>query len=240
MTKNILLTEIMENDVSEDRSPGWKTRQMETEYTQIAVNFVNALHAQGFLKLEFDSSDEHIEKILLRLTATNQSFGKLYEIASDSEKFPPFVEAMKPFGFTEDDVMRIFTGLFVHCKLEEFEFLKTIMLMITEKKQYGETQRGAPKEIHGSETLGQLLAKYDELIPDNKIRDIVNNKLRTVLGHGKWWTKSLHFCYVDKNDIEHEYDIPELLLEGIQIATFVRIFYEKGFERATQIKRGLG
>ncbi len=237
--KKVLEYELMKNNMSEDRSPGWKTRQMEREYTEIAVNFVDALHAQGFLKLEFDSSDEHIEKILKRLTATSQSFGKLYDIVSDTEKFPSFRDAIEPFGFSGDDMMRIFTGMFAHCKLEEFEFLKTIMLMITEKKEYGIDRRGNPKEIRGGETLGQLLAKFDEFIPDNKIRDIVNNKLRTVLGHGKWWTKSFHFCFVDKNGVEQEYDIAELLLEGIQIATFTRIFYEKGFERATAIKREL-
>ncbi len=217
--------------------PGWRTREMEKKYTQISVDFVDALNSKGFLKLKFDSNDKHVEKILKRLTATSQSFGILYEIVSDLEKFSSFKNVIKPFGFSEDDVMRIFTGMFVHCKLEEFEFLKTIMLMITEKKQYGVDKKGKPKEINGNETLGTLLVKYDELIPNNKIHEIVNNKLRTVLGHGKWWTKSFHFCFVDRNGVEQEYDIPELLIEGIQIATFTKVFYEKGFERATQIKK---
>lgn len=223
----------------ETKEPGWKTREIEKDYTQISIKFIDSLHAKGFLKLQFDTNDKHVEKILKRLTATSQSFGKIYEIVSDLEKFPSFKDAVEPFGFSGDDVMRIFTGMFVHCKLEEFEFLKTIMLMITEKKQYGENKKGYPKEIHGGETLGQLLVKYDEMIPDNKISQIVNNKLRTVLGHGKWWTKRFHFCFIDKNNVQQEYNIPELLLEGIQIATFTRIFYEKGFERANQIKRGM-
>jgi len=235
-----LLTQIIENDVSSGKKePGWKTREMEEKFTEIAVDFVNSLYSKGFLRLQFDASDVYIEKILIRLSATNKSFGQLYEIVSSPSKFRPFVQAMQPFGFSENDIMRIFTGLFAHCKLEEFEFLKTIMLMITEKKQFGVTNKGKPKEIHGGETLGQLLSKYDELIPDNKISDNINNEIRTVLGHGKWWTKSLHFCFVGSNGSEKQYDIPQLFIEAIQLATFVRIFYEKGFERATQIKRGL-
>jgi len=225
---------------SEKKEPGWKSRELEEQYTKIAINFVDALHSKGFLRLKFDASDAYIEKILIRLDAVNRSFGKLYEIVSSPpSKFQPFVEAMEPFGFTKDDIIRIFTGLFAHAMLEEFEFLKTIMLMITEKKQYGVTKKGNPKEIHGGETLGQLLWKYDEIIPENKIGDNLNNELRTVLGHGKWWTKSFHFCFVDTNGSEKQYDIPRLFTEAIQLATFVRIFYEKGFERATQIKRGM-
>lgn len=224
--------------MSSDKAPGWKQRELEEKYTKIAIDFVNSLHKNSFLRLQFDDSDSHVEKMLLRLSSTNQSFGKLYDIVSTPSKFQPFVEAMKPFGFTGDDIMRIFTGLFAHVMLEEFEFLKTIMLMITEKKQYGVDSKANPKRIHGQETLGQLLTKYDEIIPDNKISDNINNELRTVLGHGKWWTSSLHFHFVNKGGLEQKYDIPQLFIEAIQLKTFVECFYQKGFERATQIKRG--
>ena len=238
MSKNILLTEIMENGVSEDRSPGWKSREMEQEYTEIAVNFVNALHERDFLKLEFDSNDEHIKKILLRLTGTNQSFGKLDTILSDLEKFSSFKEAITPFDLEGDDIMRLYTALLVHTILEEFEFLKTIMLMITEKKQYGTSNRGEPKTITGKETLGTLLNKYDEIVPDNKLHDVVDNRFRNVLGHGKWWTSQTHFCFEKTDGTIEQYEIHEFLLQAIKLSTFLKCFYEKGFERATQIKRG--
>lgn len=236
--ETVLSTKIMKNDMNTDQKPGWKTREMEKNYAEFTVNFIDALHAKGFLKLHFDSDEQYIEKVLIRLSSTNQSFGKLYEIVSDLNKFSHFKDAMKPFEFTGDDIMRMFTGLFVHCKLEEFEFLKTIMLMITEKKQYGTGKKGNPKMIRGTETLGQLLPKYDDILDNYKITDHINNELRNALAHGKWWTRSFHFCFIGKDGQEKQYDIPQLFIEAIHIATFVRIFYEKGFERATQIKRG--
>lgn len=224
---------------SEKREPGWKTRELEAKYTKISEDFIDALHSKGFLKLNFDSSDAHIEKILIRLSSTNQSFGKLYDIVSSLVKFPLFATAMKPFGFEKDDIMRIYTALSVHIILEEFEFLKTIMLMITEKKQYGTDKQGKPKTITGKETLGQLLNKYDEIVPSNKLHDVVNNKFRNVVGHGKWWTSSLHFHFEREDGTVDKYDIPEFLLQTMNLSTFLKCFYEKGFARATQIKRGL-
>lgn len=223
---------------SEKKEPGWKQKELEEKYSKIAVDFVNSLHKKDFLKLQFNSDDAYIEKILLRLTGTNQSFAKLFDIVSNLSKFPPFAKAIQPFGFTEQDIMRIFMGLFVHIMLEEFEFLKTIMLMITKKKQYGIDKNGKPKKVTGKETLGQLIGKYDEIIPDNKIRENLNNELRNTLGHGKWWPQKLNFCFVGKDERVKQYDIPQLFIQAIQLSTFVKCFYEKGFERATQIKRG--
>lgn len=239
MTKTILRYEIEKNGMSEDRSPGWKSREMEREYTEISVNFIDALHAQGFLKLQFDSSDDHIEKILLRLTGTNQSFGKLDTLLSNMEKFSSLKEALSPFDIKENNIMQIYTGLLVHIILEEFEFLKTIMLMITEKKQYGTSNRGEPKMITGKETLGTLLNKYDEIVPDNKLHNVIDNRFRNVVGHGKWWTKPNNFCFVKTDGAIENYEIHEFLLQAIKLSTFLKCFYEKGFERATQIKRGL-
>lgn len=222
---------------SDKKDPGWKSRELEEKYTKITVDFVNSLHTKEFLKLKFDTSDAHIEKILLRLVSTNESFGKLYHKVSELDQFPPFATAMKPFGFEETDIMNIFMGLFAHIILEEFEFLKTAMLMITEKKQFGVYKNGNPKIITGKETLGKLLDKYDEIIPDNKIKNNINNELRNAIGHGKWWIQNNNFCFEDKTKELEQYDLPQLLIEVIQLSTFLRCFYEKGFARAIQIKR---
>ena len=223
--------------MGEDKKPGWRSREMEKKYTKISEDFVDALHVKGFLKLRFDSSDARIEKILIRLSTTNQSFGKLYDLVSELEKFPPFAEAMKSFGFQQDDIMRIYTALSVHIILEEFEFLKTLMLMITEKKQYGTDKDGKPKAITGKETLGKLLNKYDEIVPKNQLHDVINNKFRNVVGHGKWWTSSQHFHFERDDGTIDKYDIPEFLLQTINLSTFLKCFYEKGFARAAKYKK---
>lgn len=222
---------------TDNKEPGWKTRELEEEYSKIAINFIDSLHAKNFLRLQFDSSDEHITKILLRLTSTNESFVKLFDTVSKLDRFPPFATAMNEFGFKEEDIMKIFMGLFAHVMFEEFEFLKTIMLMITEKKQYGIDKNGRPKAITGNETLGQILYKYDEIISDNRIQDNLNNDLRNVLGHGKWWIQNNKFCFENKRGVLEQYDLPQLLREAIHLSTFLMCFYNKGLARATQIKR---
>lgn len=221
------------------REVNWKTIEMRAQYEQVAINFVDLLHQRQFLKLNYVDDRielENIIKIMERINHTGLSFNKLFEIVSTT-KINDFSVTMKSYNFSSTDIMLIFTGLFVHLMLEQFELLKKLILILMEKKdfEYNERQR----EISGNETLGTLLEKLDMLILVNPIKENVNNKLRNALAHGYWWASNETFYYRTNSQNIETYQIAELLIENIKLKNFVEVFYEAGYKHANEIRRSI-
>ena len=220
------------------KEPGWKTIESRIKYKKISINFVDQMHNKNFLRSEFDNRDDIFEKVMKRLNITGQSFGKLFEIIT-SKNYSDFKNTMNNFQLIETDIMIIFTSLFAHLLLEEYEFLKNSILFLIKKETYDVTNDGKKKKIDGSESLGLLLSKLQEITHNDDIKNNLNLELRNAIGHGKWYIENQQFCYEGKSPEKEikKLSMGQLFVLQMELKEFVTVFYEEGFQYAAIIKK---
>lgn len=173
--------------------------------------------------------DALTEKVLNRVNSTTKTRSKLENLIT-SENLTKFNEAIKQFGFTEQDIMNAYGAMLVQEILDANELFKKYLLVVLDKTSLSLT---------GKEPLGSLLHKLEKNGIKHGFDECIDKELRNAIGHGWYWFENNIFYYVVDPDLKKTKNLTlgELFIKKIEVQLLTKCFIDNAFARVLELKK---
>ena len=134
------------------------------------------------------------KSIIEKVKQENITFHKIDKIFGDPQKQLNFLNSMRTFGLSEDDVMRWYSHYMMEFALEYIEYCRRYFL---EMLDHSKTINN--RTISFSTPIGTLLTAIELEFQFPDIQTLFPRELRNILGHGAWWWDNGDFVFRQQN-----------------------------------------
>ena len=162
--------------------------------------YFSELKRQSNLNPDFDKIKEETKKRINYFDQVRMATERLDDILRKRDKtiYERLLQDTEQYSFTETFWAQIYSSLLIYNLLIQYMNIEILFLTMLKGTKNHKI------EIEGTEPLGPLLTKIfaldvKHLLPEKKVRTILDHKLRNALAHGWYRVENYQFIYFEES-----------------------------------------